>query len=81
MTTEEDDEDDIQIKDEPISESESTHSSCPSSPRFMNTSELHYDDIAMVFNQPFNDSIFVLIVRFFAPLAAKNHTFPIETSD
>jgi hypothetical protein len=35
----------ITIKDEPISETDSTHSSCPSSPQssFMNTSELHFD--------------------------------------
>ncbi|KAJ3641325.1 hypothetical protein Zmor_027837 [Zophobas morio] len=35
----------ITIKDEPLSETDSTHSSCPSSPHssFMNTSELHFD--------------------------------------
>lgn len=35
----------MQIKDEPLSETDSMHSSCPSSPQstFMNTCELHFD--------------------------------------
>lgn len=39
-----DDNNDVTIKDEPYSETDSTHSSCPPSPpQFMNTSELHFD--------------------------------------